>query len=188
MGPAVAGMRPRTQGGGKSRPPAETPRPGRAGGSLRGALAGAAVGAAGGVAAGYRLHGQGAADPQAASTEGRLPAVPFHGRHQAGILPPAQRQTVVASFDVTAQGRGELGALLRALTARARFLTAGGVPPPVGISASPSDSGVLGPVVVPDGLTVTVGVGASLFDERYGLAARRPAGPHGDGGLPQRSA
>ena len=148
---------------------------------LRGALgAGLAGAAAGGAAANYAYRAS-RPEPEAqaaalAAETGRLPAVPFHGRHQAGILPQPQRQTAVVSFTVTADGRAELTELLRTLTDRARFLTAGGTPPPVGIGAPPSDSGVLGPTVAPDGLTVTVGVGASLFDGRYGLAGRRPAG------------
>jgi deferrochelatase/peroxidase EfeB len=148
---------------------------------LRGALgaAGLAGVAAGGAAAGYGYRAtRPAAAAQAtadAAETGRLPAVPFHGRHQAAIVLDPQPHTAVVSFNVTAQSRTELAELFQTLTDRARFLTGGGIPPPVGIGAPPSDSGVLGPTVVPDGLTVTVGVGASLFDDRYGLAARRPA-------------
>ena len=148
---------------------------------LRGVLGAGAVGAAAGVTASQgagfasdalRTTQQPTAGP--ADPQGRLPAVPFHGLHQAGILPPPQRQMLVATFDVTATSRADLTDLLRTLTSRARFLTKGGMPPASGITGPPSDSGVLGPVVVADGLTVTVGVGASLFDDRYGLAGRKP--------------
>jgi deferrochelatase/peroxidase EfeB len=158
---------------------------------LRGALSAGAAGAVGsggvvvGAAGGYAYRatrpapgsGPTAADAAATGAAGTvtLPAVPFHGRYQAGILPVSQRQTAVISFNATANGRAELVDLFQTITARARFLTAGGTPPPVGIGAPPSDSGVLGATVVPDGLTVTVGVGSTLFDERYGLAAQRPA-------------
>ena len=115
-----------------------------------------------------------------------LPPVPFHGRYQAGILPASQRQTAVIAFNATATGAGELIDLFQTITARARFLTAGGTPPPVGIGAPPSDSGVLGPTVVPDGLTVTVGVGSTLFDDRYGLAAQLARQAHADAHVPRR--
>ncbi|MFF7051484.1 iron uptake transporter deferrochelatase/peroxidase subunit [Streptomyces griseorubiginosus] len=142
----------------------------------RGFLAGAAAVAGTGVAVGTGLvAGSGlvadAAAESSADTPGR---VPFHGVHQAGVLTPAQRATAFVSFDATADGRAELTDLLRTITERARFLTAGGIPDSLGITAPPADSGTLGPQIPADRLTVTVGVGASLFDERYGLAARRP--------------
>jgi deferrochelatase/peroxidase EfeB len=101
-------------------------------------------------------------------------AFPFHGPHQAGIATDRQAHGAFVAFDLTAADRGELADLLHALTDRARFLTTGGAPANLGISAPPSDSGVLGPTVPAGGLTVTVGLGASAFDQRYGLAARKP--------------
>ena len=148
---------------------------GALGGALGAGAAGAVAGAAGGYA--YRATRPASASQRALENAeaGVLPPVPFHGKYQAGILPQSQRRTAVISFNAMADGRAELTELFRTITDRARFLTAGGTPPPVGIGAPPSDSGVLGPAVVPDGLTVTVGVGSTLFDDRYGLAPRWPA-------------
>jgi len=98
----------------------------------------------------------------------------FHGMHQQGILNAPAPRAAFVSFDATAVGRQELAELFRAITERARFLTRGGLPAASGISGPPTDSGVLGPDVVPDGLRVTASVGASLFDDRYGLAMARP--------------
>ena len=145
---------------------------------LAGGVAGGVVaGGAGGAAAGYFSRST-PPDPSAIANEaavtGRLPATAFHGKYQAGILPEPSRATAVVSFNATAESKPELVDLFQTVTDRARFLTAGGTPPPVGIEGPPSDSGVLGPTVVPDGLTVTFGVGSTLFDTRYGLAAARP--------------
>jgi deferrochelatase/peroxidase EfeB len=160
--------------------PVRPPRRAFLRGALGAGVTGAVTGVVAGAGAGYAYGSSRAAAPgqilDAEMLAGRLPAVPFHGWHQAGILPKPSRQTIMLSFNVTADGRGELTDLLRIITARARFLTAGGIPPQVGIGGPPSDSGVLGPTVVPDGLIVAVGVGSTLFDDRYGLAARKPAG------------
>ena len=103
-------------------------------------------------------------------------SVPFYGQNQAGIIGTApQTAASFLVFDVTATNRGELTALFRALTARAAFLTAGGTPPPTPAGSVPSDDRLLGPTVLPDDLTVTVGLGASLFDGRYGLGPSKPA-------------
>jgi deferrochelatase/peroxidase EfeB len=99
---------------------------------------------------------------------------PFEGPHQQGILTPPQKHAAIVSFDVTASSRADVMQLLREITDRARFLTTGGAPSTVGIAAPEVDSGVLGPVVPADGLTVTASVGSSLFDSRFGLASAKP--------------
>ncbi len=96
------------------------------------------------------------------------------GVHQAGILTARPTNGMVAAFDVLAQDAAGLADLFRTLTARIAFLTQGGPTPELPPGFPPPDSGILGPVVRPDGLTVTVSLGASLFDERFGLSAHRP--------------
>ncbi len=104
--------------------------------------------------------------------------VPYIGRHQAGIVNPRPLAGMVASFGVLAQNRDELEQLFRTLTKRIAFLTQGGTPPTLDPKLPPAESGILGPVIHPAGLTITVSVGASLFDERFGLADRKPRHLH----------
>ncbi len=143
-------------------------------------LRGAVSGAAGTALAGGVLIGGARADAEAGADSGPATAAayPFHGPHQAGVLTPGpadkQASACVAAFDCTVADRAGLASLLRELTSRARFLTAGGTPPDLGVGQPPSDSDVLGPAVPADGLTVTLSAGASLFDDRYGLADRKP--------------
>jgi len=163
----------------------ECPARGRVGrrAFLRGGVA--AVGAAGlgGTALGGTVLGAGAgaavalesAPAQAVAAPAGAQVVPFHGAHQAGILTPAQKNSVTIAFDVTAANKAELADAMRALTDRARQLTGAAAPVNDGISGPPSDSGVLGPAGAASGMTVLVGVGASLFDDRFGLAKAKPA-------------
>lgn len=101
-------------------------------------------------------------------------SVPFWGPHQAGIVTPRPCAGLMAAFHVLAEDRAELERLLRTLSARIAFLTQGGPQTDPDPLLPPAGSGLLGPVVRPDALTITVSVGASLFDERFGLAAHRP--------------
>ena len=101
--------------------------------------------------------------------------LPFHGAHQSGIADPEQARLAFAAFDVTAARRSELATLLDSWTSAAESLTQGR---PLGddgaASAPPTDTGEARDLA-PARLTLTVGFGPSLFDQRFGLAGRRPA-------------
>ena len=146
--------------------------------SRRNFLKGAAAGSAGTVLAGGVLIGGARADGGTGAPSATPSSYPFHGSHQAGVLTPGpaakQPFAFFAAFDSIATSRSGLAELMRVLTERSRFLTSGGTPPDLGIGQPPSDSDVLGPSVPPDGLTATTSVGSSLFDDRYGLASRKP--------------
>jgi deferrochelatase/peroxidase EfeB len=138
----------------------------------------------GGLAAGYGLGTATSATSASESPEQLAQRVNatelstkrgFDGVHQAGILTPAAPFSVLVALDSIADGRAELMTALQALSSRARELTRGGQTVVAELDAPPFDSGTLGTVIAPDGLTVTIAVGASLFDRRYGLASRKPA-------------
>jgi deferrochelatase/peroxidase EfeB len=146
-----------------------------------GAAAAVAVGAGG--YAGGRLADDGSADAPRSAADDRVPF--YDARHQAGIATPAQDRLAFAAFDVTSATRTSLMAMLGAWTAGAARMTAG---QPIGPTETlpqspPVDTGeALG--LSPARLTVTVGVGRSLFDDRFGLADRMPAALRPFGPLP----
>lgn len=138
---------------------------------------GLGVGSAGVVAAGAAGFGVARATEASATPAAPAPThVPFYGAHQAGIATAAQDRLAFAAFDVRTSDPQQLQVLLAKWAAAASRLTQG---QPIGSTdtapqSPPIDTGeALG--LGPSNLTVTVGFGASLFDDRFGLADRRPA-------------
>ena len=135
---------------------------------------GGALGTAGALAAGGAGFGVArATEPEASSTAA---TVAFYGPHQAGIATPAQDRLAFAAFDVTATDAAAVARLLGTWAAAAAQLTAGR---PIGAvetspQAPPIDTGEATGLGAAR-LTITVGFGPSLFDHRFGLAAKRPA-------------
>jgi deferrochelatase/peroxidase EfeB len=127
-----------------------------------GAVAGAVAGAGLAVAA---------SNPTQASHR----FVPFGGPHQNGVTAlPVPAFGLMAALDLVGSGRDDLERTLRALSQEARSLMSGSPIPARDRAYPPLDSGVLGPTPPPTNLSVVVSVGASLFDQRFGLAAQRP--------------
>lgn len=140
--------------------------------------AGLALGAGAGSAAGVAVG-------RAREQDGASPVHDFFGAHQAGITTPVQDHLHFASFDMMARtDRADLVSLLQDWSYAAARMTQGldvSATGAIGGSpeAPPDDTGeALG--LPASGLTITFGFGPTLFetaegDDRYGLAARRPA-------------
>ncbi len=139
--------------------------------SRRGFLAGA-LGTVAAAGTGAALTGC-ESSPKAAAPAPAL--VQFRGAHQAGIATPAQDRLAFAAFDVTTTRRADLIDLLQRWTAAAEKMTRGEPVGPVeGIEESvPADTGEATGLAAAN-LTITIGFGPGLFDDRFGLAGRRP--------------
>ena len=129
-----------------------------------------------GVAVGAGAALTGCSSPEPAPSGARAAAlVPFEGAHQTGITAlPIPEQGLVASFNVLSKNRAGLKTALQELTDEIRGLMAGRPPEVRDPQFPPVDSGILGDQPPADNLSIVVGVGASLFDERFGLADRKP--------------
>lgn len=113
--------------------------------------------------------------PGTLSPDARNEKQPFYGEHQAGILTPQQAAMMLVAFDVLASDKADLERLFRLLTQRFAFLTQGGAAPETpNPRLPPLDSGILGGYIASDNLTITLSVGHSLFDERFGLTPQMP--------------
>jgi deferrochelatase/peroxidase EfeB len=161
-------------GPGTSNDPAAQPRRGL---SRRALLSLAGLGAAG-VGAGVGAGVTGAIAAGTGDTHPATEIVAFDGRHQAGIATAVQSHLHFASFDAIAADRSALVDLLKDWTLAARDLTAGrrvggsGLPPG-GRLAPPTDTGEARGLPA-SRLTLTIGFGPGLFDDRFGLRAQRP--------------
>ncbi|WP_199258668.1 iron uptake transporter deferrochelatase/peroxidase subunit [Paracoccus binzhouensis] len=149
----------------------------------RNLLKGLGIGGALGALGALRLRAQDGSpgnapnvdDAPRAHAETAAQRVPFHGPHQAGITTPRPANGLVAAFDVVVASLDDFERMMRLLTRRAEFLTAGGPVAGRDPKLPPTDSGLLGPVISPNGLTITVGLGASLFEKHDWLAGLKPA-------------
>ncbi|WP_285316683.1 iron uptake transporter deferrochelatase/peroxidase subunit [Providencia rettgeri] len=99
----------------------------------------------------------------------------YIGLHQAGVLTPEPKNATFVAFNITANSVEELQAMFTLLTQRIAYLTQ---PQKESLinndKMPPAESGILGTQQQPDSLTITVALGNSLFDNRFGLNKIKP--------------
>ena len=140
---------------------------------------GGALGVAGAGAVGFGVSRVLDGDDSAPAATAPANQVSLYGTHQAGIATPAQDRLAFAAFDVTTTDPMALQTMLGLWAAAAHQMTTG---QPVGGNGSANSNPAAPPLdtgeafdLDPANLTITVGFGPSLFDDRFGLADLRPA-------------
>ena len=109
-----------------------------------------------------------------ASSERPITEIAFTGDRQSSVLVPTTESGLVAAFDVLVTSREELVATMQDASAEIQRLMANGQLDQVDEFRVPVESGAIGPETTTTGVAITVAVGATLFDDRFGLADRRP--------------
>jgi deferrochelatase/peroxidase EfeB len=105
-------------------------------------------------------------------------AIAFYGDHQAGIASPLQDHLQLVVFKVTTTNKSELQRLLQQWTRAAERMASGKDAGAIGAVAGspdspPDDTGEA--LDLPAArLTITAGFGQSIFNNRFGFAAKRP--------------
>lgn len=103
---------------------------------------------------------------------------PF-GRHQASVLAAGSAHSVVAAFDLFGRDQATVEVVMKALTHQAQIAFGSLATRPIDRLGQPSQSSletlVGGAAVAESSPVFAVGVGASLFDSRFGLGALRPS-------------
>jgi len=114
-----------------------------------------------------------------AATTDKKDIIPFYGKHQGGITTKTQNHVYFVSLDVTTSNKDELVKLFKDWTKAAALLSEGKA---VGELSSneflpPKDTGEAAGLS-PSNLTITFGVGPSLFvkdnQDRFGLKQKQP--------------
>ncbi len=144
--------------------------------SRRALIAGAA-GVSGAALVGCRTgpRGEAGAAPAKPSPGADEPVhLPYFGARQVGVTAPTQPTGVVAAYDVTARDLEQLRTLLLGVTSEsARLVTGQPYETPDG-SRRPTQPGTIANPPPPANLSITVALGATSFDDRFGLADQRP--------------
>lgn len=116
------------------------------------------------------------------SPDPRSGRIAFRGEHQAGITTSQQEHLHIVAFNVKTTDRNALKQLLTDWTHMAERITQGQTTAPLREDQRsdaaqywvPEDTGEALDLGAAN-LTLTIGYGPSLFDERFGLASQRPA-------------